>query len=164
MTTPSKWELLLEQYKLRVAWATSHYDRIMLRLQLFLTLETAAAAAGILSSNGKITPAAPWIAGLETLLSAAWLFVGRADRRMLRIYNRQLKDNWECLATLAGGSSDTPLGSVAVADAALGKPRLCGSIVEQRSVQDVPLGSALIPCLLIFAWAAATVVLIACKS
>jgi hypothetical protein len=152
-----KTQLLLEHYKLRVAWATAHYDRIMRRLQLFLTLETAVATAGILSSNHKLSPAAPWIAGLETLLSLAWLSVGRSDRRMLKIYNHQLTDNWTTLAGLASVSGETPIGSVSsiTVDPRVGLEVL----LEAKSVKDVPYGSALIPLVLVPCWLIATVVL-----
>lgn len=165
MTEPSEWDLLLENYKLRVAWATAHYDRIMRRLQLFLTLETAAATALIISSNGKLSPAAPWIAGLETLLSFVWFWVGRSDRRMLRIYNYQLKQSWDCLASLAKVSGQTPIGNVETTDKLESlKWSYRTLLVETRSAKDVPLGSALIPFLLLPLWLAATIALIVSES
>jgi hypothetical protein len=157
---PSEWALLLEDYKLRVAWATAHYDRIMRRLQMFLTLETAAAAGLIVASSGEVSPAAPWIAGLATLLSVAWLHVGRADRRMIKVYVEQLKRTWKRLTELAGiSASEHPaIGTmVGEAQAALGAPRLHHRLIEKREVGDIPVGSAVIPAILIVVWFIATV-------
>ena len=90
----------------------------------------------------------------------AWLVVGRTDRRMLKIYNHQLHENWTCLADLAGVANHTSVGSVEVTDKKLTERKCFDFLVEKKRVKDVPLGSALIPLFLLLFWAAATIALI----
>lgn len=71
---------LLEDYKLKVAFATEQVNRLQTQFQVMLTLESAAATALVLSNSGSLSPGAKWIAALELVLSIAWLMLGIAGR------------------------------------------------------------------------------------
>src|SRR4051812_34333238 len=66
---------LLEDYKLKVAFATDQINRLQTQFQVMLTLQTALATALIVSKSGSLNSGAKWIALLEAVLSLAWFAV-----------------------------------------------------------------------------------------
>ena len=97
---------LLEDYKLKVAFATDQVNRLQTQFQVMLTLESAAATALVLSNSGSLSPGAKWIAALELALSIVWLMLGVAGRERADDNRRGVEDAgsaWaETSAALAG--------------------------------------------------------------
>jgi len=141
---------LLEDYKLKVGWLANHYDRILRRSQLFLTLETAGAGTVIISSRGTLSPAAKYVAALELLISLVWLAIGRSDRRILTLSHRQLREDATRLGMLTGIPGLRAVGAVAECDAR--ESFSLKWILEQPKLNDPPLSPSVIPALLVPTW------------
>ncbi len=112
MTGDADADALLEDYKLKVAFATEHAKAVQTQFQVMLTLESALATALIVSNTGSLTKGAPWIAALEAALSAAWAFVGWAgQKRWSDLYHdlAAAGRGWSCAAGLQQPYS--PVGS-----------------------------------------------------
>jgi hypothetical protein len=72
---------LLEDYKLKVTFATDQISRLQIQFQVMITLESAVATALIVSNSGSLSQGAKWIALLEVVLSVGWLMIGWAGRQ-----------------------------------------------------------------------------------
>jgi hypothetical protein len=72
---------LLEDYKLKVTFATDQINRLQTQFQVMVTLESAVATALIVSNSGSLSQGAKWIALLEVVLSVGWLMIGWAGRQ-----------------------------------------------------------------------------------
>jgi hypothetical protein len=95
-------DALLEDYKLKVAFAIEQTGRMQTQFQVMLTLESALATALIVSNTGDLTPGAKWIALLELGLSLAWVIVGWSGRSRAVEHRRDLDDAGKAWAEAAG--------------------------------------------------------------
>lgn len=103
---------LLEDYKLKVAFATDQIGRLQTQFQVLLTLESAIATALIVANNGSLSKGAKWIALLETALSVAWLMLGWVGRARAVANRNDLEDAGRAWATAAGfGPTYRPVGA-----------------------------------------------------
>jgi hypothetical protein len=75
---------LLEDYKLKVQYATDVLNRYQTQSQILLSLQVAAATAMVLSSTGELSRAARWIVLVEVGLSVVWISVGWQGRARVR--------------------------------------------------------------------------------
>jgi hypothetical protein len=149
---------LIEDYKLKVGWMTSHYDRVMRRLQMFLTLETALAAVLIITQTGELSPAAPYIAFLQVCLSAVWLAVGRSDRHLMRLHIDELRRVGKLLCQDIGVDAHP-----AVSDLLDDRAHPCGlreRVMESSGNAQPPYGAASIPAMLLAVWIAVLALLL----
>jgi hypothetical protein len=110
-TAESASTVLLEDYKLKVAFATAQIDRMQTQFQVMLTLETALATALIVSNTGSLTRGAKWIVVLEIALSLAWLMVGKSGRSRAVAHRIDLEDAGEAWACAAGLRNYRPVGA-----------------------------------------------------
>src|SRR4051812_49368083 len=85
-------EALLEDYKLKVTFATEQINRLQTQFQVMIALESALATALIVSNTGSLTTGAKWIALLEAGLSAAWLMIGWVGRKRALSHRTDLED------------------------------------------------------------------------
>jgi hypothetical protein len=95
---------LLEDYKLKVTFATDQINRLQTQFQVMITLESAVATALIIFNSGALSQGAKWIALLEVVLSVGWLMIGRAGRLRADDNRRAVEDAgeaWGMSANLA---------------------------------------------------------------
>jgi hypothetical protein len=118
---------LLEDYKLKVTFATEQINRLQTQFQVMLSLEAAIATTLVVSNSGSLSKGAKWIALLEAGLSAAWLMVGKVGRARALTHRQDLEDAGRAWAAAAGlGSSYRPVGSGApVVRVAVFGPLVC---------------------------------------
>lgn len=74
----------MEDYKLKVQYATDVLNRYQTQSQILMSLEAAAATAMILSSTGELSGAAHWITLVEVGLSVVWVSVGWQGRARVK--------------------------------------------------------------------------------
>jgi hypothetical protein len=77
---------------------------------------------------------------------------------MLKIYNQQIRDDWDRLKGLVTGTVGVAIGHVKDYGC-VPEPRWYELPFEARDIADVPIGSALAPALLIVFWVVLTIVL-----
>jgi hypothetical protein len=131
---------LLEDYKLRVAFAGDQVNRLQTQFQVMLTLESGVAAALVLSNTGSLSPGARWIALLELVLSVVWLMIGHAGRERAQDNRRDAEKAGQAWAQAANlGDSYEPVGQ------------------GQKGIRIAVLG----PLALVLAWAILFVFLVA---
>jgi hypothetical protein len=130
-------DALLEDYKLKVAFATEQINRLQTQFQVMLSLEAAVATALVVSNSGSLSKGAKWIALLELGLSFAWLMVGWVGRERALVHRSDLEDAGRAWASVAGlGPTYRPVGA--------GPPVVRVAVVG--------------PCVLIAGWAALFIV------
>jgi hypothetical protein len=93
----------VEDYKLKLAYRSSHSDRMWTRFNYFPTIEAALIAFFVVVSTKGLERRGRWAALVEIILSLAWLVVGsrdrylwkRADKSVALAAERVMKDHAE---------------------------------------------------------------------
>lgn len=79
-------DFLLEDYKLKAQYLTTHFARMWTRFNFFLTIESALFAFSLDRSQTAYI----WLISLAgVLISLAWYFFGAADNYLVEVYRRQ---------------------------------------------------------------------------
>lgn len=99
---------LLEDYKQKVGYLTSHFTRMWTRFNFFMTIES---ALFTFSMNSAYADYAELLAVAGLILSLAWYFFGATDNYLVDTYRRQIGHAHSLLAkTLEKGSLEELVG------------------------------------------------------
>ena len=98
-------DLLLEDYKLKLAYLTAQYDRMWTRFNFLLGTELAVFGfLGYITFDVKIPEATPVAAGAGIVISALWYVIGAQDRALVDEYRERATEAAEKLSWHAGHS------------------------------------------------------------
>jgi hypothetical protein len=89
--------LLLEDYKQKIGYLTSHFSRMWTRFNYFVSIETALLGGKFLIPNNAPSRE---LAVAGVLISAVWYVMGAEDRFLVRLYRHQVENVARELAEL----------------------------------------------------------------
>ncbi|MFL6200679.1 MAG: hypothetical protein ACJ76J_16005 [Thermoanaerobaculia bacterium] len=83
----------LEDYKLKLGYLTSQFDRLWTRFNFFLSIETALFGfLGYLIFEVKNVRAVPFVGVIGVVLSTLWYIIGAQDQALVRSYRERVDD------------------------------------------------------------------------
>jgi hypothetical protein len=101
-------DLLLEDYKLKLSYLTTQYDRMWTRFNFLLGTELAVFGfLGYVTFDAKIPEATTLAFGLGLAISALWYVIGAQDRALVDEYRDRANAAAEALRKNRSGLSDT---------------------------------------------------------
>ena len=138
---------LVKDYELKITYFTNHMTRMWTRFGMFVTLESALVA--VLIVQGNVSDQAPYVALVELVLSTLWFLLGRHDRRLIRIYRKQIAD---AAASMPLDGDYVPVSDVSRTNTGLGSVTGGARVIESSSANEVPLLPVSVPGFTLVLW------------
>lgn len=99
-----------KDYELKIDYLKAHFDRMWVRFNYFIGIETAITGGGLILGGEHISLAL--FAWLGALVSFFWYMMGAQDRYLAEHYRTQMKDAGTRLANHLKISKYVPVGDV----------------------------------------------------
>src|SRR5215471_12535943 len=107
-------DFLIKDYELKIKYLPDHFQRMWMRFNFFVTIESALVGGKVIFSPNAST----WVLCLVgALLSFVWYVFGAEDRYLVRIYRSHVKDAAERIGDKLGGNgSEVTVGYLHVGE------------------------------------------------
>ena len=92
-------QFLMEDYRLKVSYLTSHLQRMWTRFNFFITIQSGLLAF-LFTSNRDLTSVALYFACAEAVIAFIWYVFGAQDRYLFLMYRSQIETTANKLAKL----------------------------------------------------------------
>lgn len=88
-------DFLIKDYEHKIKYLTQHFDRMWMRFNYFVGIESALVGGKLILGDGKLSPA---VAVVGAIISLVWYVMGAEDRFLVRLYRGHVKDAADLVA------------------------------------------------------------------
>jgi hypothetical protein len=141
-----------EDYKLKLDYLTSQFDRLWTRFNFFLSIETALFGfLGYLIFDDENVRAVPFVGVIGVALSILWYIIGAQDQALVRSYRKRVDD---AAHYLSANNPEWPKGEHAASEVETHCNNMLSWYSRKLSITHLPvISSLLLVCVWILAMA-----------
>jgi len=151
-------DFLRHDYDLKIGYLTNHFQRMWMRFNFFIAIQSAILGSKFLIGDGKISPQ---LAALGAGISLIWYIMGAEDRFLSRVYRKQVADAAEKVVSFIWNDKERQKSYHFVGEIDETARGLRGSIsgwrIEQISTTRL---AALVPLLCFIVWSMILILLL----